>query len=212
MFLKDTLLYILSDSLHIYNIANPVSPNQISKTFLQYTVADDYDIVNQGDTLYWGNYKLGISNISNINSVKSNVILQDTRQIGNTLDVKGDIIYAGASLQGVWFFKINRITDVKTIENNFPNAFQLFQNYPNPFNPTTVISYQLPAASNITLRVYNVLGQEVFEKDSGFENAGIHKMSLDMSNYASGIYFYSINAVSADGKRFVSTKKMVLLK
>jgi hypothetical protein len=86
-----------------------------------------------------------------------------------------------------------------------PTAFALNQNYPNPFNPTTTLSFDLPVASNYTLTIYNVTGQEV-ATFSGYE-VGEVNVEWNASNQASGIYFYRL-----DADNFTATKKMVLLK
>jgi len=87
-----------------------------------------------------------------------------------------------------------------------PTDFALLQNYPNPFNPTTTFGFALPTASNYTLIIYNVSGQEV-EHFAGAHEAGIVEIEWDAENLASGIYFYKLTAGS-----FTATKKMVLLK
>jgi hypothetical protein len=88
-----------------------------------------------------------------------------------------------------------------------PVEFTLSQNYPNPFNPTTQIGFTLPKGSNVTLKVYNVLGQEVATIFQGFQNAGKYTATFDGANLASGIYFYSLHA-----DNFTMTKKMILMK
>jgi hypothetical protein len=88
-----------------------------------------------------------------------------------------------------------------------PTAFTLSQNYPNPFNPTTTISFSLPHSGNVSLRVFNVLGQEVATLVNGFTAAGSHEVQFDATNLASGVYFYEL--VSGD---FAQVKKMTLMK
>jgi hypothetical protein len=90
---------------------------------------------------------------------------------------------------------------------SLPESFSLSQNYPNPFNPSTTISFSLPAASDVSLKVFNVLGQEVKTLIDGPMNAGKHSVQFDAANLASGIYFYRINAGS-----FMDTRKMLLTK
>jgi hypothetical protein len=99
----------------------------------------------------------------------------------------------------------------RRVEATHPAAFKLYQNYPNPFNPTTTIAYELPAASRVTLRVYNVLGQVVATLVDGMAGAGYKTARFDGSRYASGVYFYRLEARSAEG-RFVDAKKFVLMK
>ena len=93
-----------------------------------------------------------------------------------------------------------------------PKSYALYQNYPNPFNPTTVISYQLSAVSNVTLKVYDVLGREVATLVNGRENAGVYKVNFNGSRFASGVYFYRLTASGNNGKTFSSIKKLVLVK
>ena len=89
----------------------------------------------------------------------------------------------------------------------FPQGFQLEQNYPNPFNPSTVISYSLAKAGNVTLKVYNMLGQEVATLVNGYQNANSYKVSFNASGLSSGVYLYELRTGSN-----VSTKKMILMK
>ncbi len=97
-------------------------------------------------------------------------------------------------------------------EANLPQEYVLHQNYPNPFNPTTEIRFSLPSAGDVTLQVYNLLGQQVRSLAGGFYEAGSHTLSWDGTNQAgqsvsSGVYFYRLQAGS-----FEETKKMMLLK
>ncbi len=92
-------------------------------------------------------------------------------------------------------------------EVNYVDHFSLDQNYPNPFNPNTVISYQLPVSSNVTLKVYDVLGNEITTLVDEFKPAGIYKINYDASVHSSGIYFYQLKSGS-----YLETKKMTLMK
>jgi Secretion system C-terminal sorting domain len=114
------------------------------------------------------------------------------------------------------------ISDIEVIEGTLPTAvrykpqtpasFALGQNYPNPFNPTTVISYQLSATSNVTLKVYGILGREVATVVNERQDAGSYNVTFDGSRLASGVYFYRLKAKSDKGRGFVSTKKVMLVK
>jgi hypothetical protein len=88
-----------------------------------------------------------------------------------------------------------------------PSAFELKQNYPNPFNPSTTIRYGLPHRSNVSLTVFNTLGQQVAQIVNSAEEAGYHEVRFDGSGYSSGVYFYRIIAGG-----FVQTRKLLLLR
>src|ERR1035437_4099913 len=94
-----------------------------------------------------------------------------------------------------------------------PNEYSLEQNYPNPFNPGTVIKYYLPYESLVTITIFNVLGKSVKELAAGFEQSGLHVLNFNAAGFSSGIYIYTIHAVSIDKKAsFNSARKMTLLK
>jgi len=117
-------------------------------------------------------------------------------------------IFAGTPSGGVWRESLSSIpTDVKTGKGNLPLSYALYQNYPNPFNPSTVISYQLPTYTNVTLKIYDVLGREVETLVDTKQQAGAHIVRFDGSRFASGVYFYRLTAGSSS-----FTRKMLLLK
>ena len=88
-----------------------------------------------------------------------------------------------------------------------PKAYSLSQNYPNPFNPTTNIKFSVPKDGNVSLKIYDAIGNVVDTYVDGFMNAGSYNAEVDASSLASGIYFYTLKAGD-----FVQTKKMVLIK
>lgn len=99
-------------------------------------------------------------------------------------------------------------TDINDDNNGlFPDRFDLAQNYPNPFNPATTIDYSLAKAGDISLKVYNVIGQEVATLVDTRQSAGVHSVTFDAANYPSGVYFYKL--VHAEGAQ---TRKMLLVK
>jgi len=88
-----------------------------------------------------------------------------------------------------------------------PSEMALVQNYPNPFNPSTTISFILPQKENVSLKVYNAMGEEVASLIQGLMEAGTHKINFNSQNLASGLYFYTLTA----GNK-TQSKKMMLLK
>jgi hypothetical protein len=94
-----------------------------------------------------------------------------------------------------------------------PTVYSLEQNYPNPFNPRTVIRYQLPEDSKITLTVYDIVGREVIRLIDGVEQAGYLDTQFDARRSASGVYFCRMVASSvAGGRTYIKTIKMMVLK
>jgi hypothetical protein len=95
-----------------------------------------------------------------------------------------------------------------------PVIFALHQNYPNPFNPVTNIQYDLPSAAYVTLKVYNMLGEEVTTLVNSDISAGIHNVAWNASELPSGIYQYRITAIPSgdNAKPFIQTYRMVLIK
>ena len=97
-------------------------------------------------------------------------------------------------------------TGISTLGGH-PLVYKLEQNYPNPFNPTTRIEFSIPKQSNVELKVFNVLGQEVATLVQGVLPPGDHVATFDAKSFATGVYFYRIKA-----GEFLSVKKMLLLK
>jgi len=96
-------------------------------------------------------------------------------------------------------------TDVN--DNDIVTTFELGQNYPNPFNPVTNITYSVPLKGNVSIKVYDVLGNEVANLFNGIQESGTHTVSFNANSLASGMYLYTITAGN-----FTATKKMMLMK
>lgn len=92
-------------------------------------------------------------------------------------------------------------------EARIPKGFILEQNFPNPFNPSTTINYQLPIDNYVTIKIYNMLGQEVATLVDGLQKAGYKTVEWDASKYPSGVYIYRIYT-----DKFIGIKKLLLIK
>ena len=132
----------------------------------------------------------------------------------NKLTVGGGFTVAGGKVSAYlaqWTKGV--ATDVEEIEYPaLPDGYKLAQNYPNPFNPTTVIEFDLPRRSNVSITIFNLLGQQVAVLVNKEISAGSYRVSWDGilssgQRASSGIYFYRL--VADD---FIDTKKMILLK
>jgi subtilisin-like proprotein convertase family protein len=125
-----------------------------------------------------------------------------------------DVANADTGFLRAWCITIQYLTLVGGIETvNIPNYYSLTQNYPNPFNPSTKITYTLPKAGNVELKVYDILGREVAELVNELKQPGIYTVDFNAArNLASGIYFYRIEIGNAKGVSFKDVKKMILVK
>ncbi len=108
---------------------------------------------------------------------------------------------------GFWYQTGNLITRIEPLANPLPKEFRLEQNYPNPFNPSTTIEFSLPKSGFVTLKIYNLVGEEIVTLISAELPQGKHKYIWDASRLASGVYVYRFTVDDFDRVR-----KLVLLK
>ena len=108
------------------------------------------------------------------------------------------------------------ITGLIRVNRSTPDLFALSQNYPNPFNPSTIIGYQLPSASHVLLKVFNMLGEEIATLVDGMQAAGYKTAKFETGNLPSGVYMYRFTARQTNGGSpmgsFMDVKKMLLLR
>ncbi|MCX6122882.1 MAG: T9SS type A sorting domain-containing protein [Ignavibacteriales bacterium] len=169
------------------------------------------------------------SNVNGVNGafgvVLPNALANGVRRIEQRSLLTGSIIAAATDADGIWPSGVNTVnpaggtteivlaptdvqltTDVQHMSSK-PEDFALFQNYPNPFNPSTMIKYQLPQMSNVTLLVYDILGREVTTLVHETKKAGYYSVEFNAASLPSGIYFYKLTA----GKS-AQTKQMILVR
>lgn len=115
--------------------------------------------------------------------------------------------YVFAGTGSVYRRPVSQFTGLNTLGTNVPAGYSLSQNYPNPFNPSTTISFGIPQSSDVSLDVYNMLGERVSELVNQKLTAGEYEYFFDAANLSSGIYYYRL--ITPD---FTDTKKMVLVK
>src|SRR5205085_12490134 len=99
------------------------------------------------------------------------------------------------------------LVGISNHNNEIPSTYSLAQNYPNPFNPSTQISFGLPKTGHVELKVYDIAGREVATILNEIRQAGNYNVEFNASEFASGVYFYTIRS-----NDFTETKKMVLIK
>ncbi len=158
------------------------------------------DLRSQNSIISWSAFDIGsaVSTGSNtsVGSLIGQTIIGTTQQ-GNTRIVSG------------FSFNIALIPTSVNAESKpiSTTRFGLAQNYPNPFNPSTVISYQLPLNSMVTLKVYDVLGREIKTIVNERQSVGSHNVTFNIGDLPTGVYLYRLQAGT-----YSETKKLLLLK
>jgi hypothetical protein len=120
----------------------------------------------------------------------------------------------GCVIDGVMYGDTT-VVSVDDEENPIATSFKLEQNYPNPFNPSTVISYRLPVTSNVTLKIYDILGNEIATLVNEKKPTGKYEVEFNAMNLPSGVYFYQLTVggpETSSGQAFRQTKKMLMIK
>jgi hypothetical protein len=126
-----------------------------------------------------------------------------------------DSINGSGLLFGDGTFCGGAITVVEKISSaELPTRFDMNQNYPNPFNPTTVITFQLPKASFVIIRLYDALGREIQTLYEAEQGSGYYSVRVSGTRLSAGVYFYKIDAREVSGQAgiFSKTLKMALIK
>ncbi len=150
-----------------------------------------------------------ISNGGINNSTSGNITLSST--------VAESVIGVSASgntdlLSGFWYTYLSAGSSDIGDNELLPFKYELAQNYPNPFNPSTTINYELQAANNVTLAIYNVKGELIQNViNNKMMQEGKHSITFDGSRLSSGYYFYRIS-VGINGQDFTKIKKMIMVK
>jgi hypothetical protein len=104
-------------------------------------------------------------------------------------------------------FLVTNTSGITQTSNNIPGSFKLHQNYPNPFNPVTKIRFDIPQASQVTLKIYDIAGREVMTVTKAKLAAGSYSYSWDAGRFASGVYFFRLST-----EEYSDIKKMLLVK
>ena len=117
-------------------------------------------------------------------------------------------LFIGGETRGQLLYGEDVVASVAPVNGALPAQFHLDQNYPNPFNPSTVIGFQVSKSSQVSLVVYNILGERVATLVEGVKAPGAYQVKFEASRFSSGVYFYRL---TADGA-LLATRKMMLLK
>ncbi len=194
-----------SSKIYAYPFQLP-DPQQTKAFYRKYKSADwipltvssiRHDVENEGSF-----FTVPLASATAVDSVAIDLKIRIVDSTGNATEQ----ILSPAFSVGNWID--DGTTPVKEPEQiGTPVSFALQQNFPNPFNPATTIKYDLPAATEVTLSVFDILGREVKELVDQFQTAGTHSVKFEAGDLASGIYFYRINAGP-----YTALRKMLFVK
>ncbi len=156
-------------------------------------------ITNSSDSLQILNSELNVIQLYMIAPLGENTVFAG----------KYESLRPGSKMDGVRMIGSKIFPKINKLETHaIPKEFKLYQNYPNPFNPITKIKFELPNDVNVTIKIYDLLGREVASiVRNEFRKAGRYEVEWNAGNFASGVYFYTI-----DAGKFRDSKKMVLIK
>jgi plastocyanin len=168
--------------------------------------------ITVGDTIRWENQGGFHNVVADNGSFTNGAPSSSAWTYAKAFTIVGEYQYYCAihgSPGGVGMSGIIRIVGLTGImdQNEQPDRFIVEQNYPNPFNPTTTISYALAQSDLVTVKVFNLLGEELATIVNGKESAGPHEIQFNAANLPSGIYFYRVQTGNA-----VQMRRMLLLK
>jgi hypothetical protein len=167
---------------------------------MQYPIIFSWKVHSENATQYW---------VSQSGNGQNRISISDSGSLAISNSGGNGIVVIAQSSQPPPCLNSGTIArqDLNIGMQSNPISYILHQNMPNPFNPTTMINYELPEDSRVTLKVYNILGQEVASLVDGLEDAGYKTAIFNSENMASGVYFYRITA-----GRYSDIKKMILIR
>jgi parallel beta-helix repeat protein len=196
-----------------------VYAGEIELNYPEQTVSD-VEILKTAETANWntinnsdrGNLKVAIAGLEAIKEQGDLIHLRFNRLDEEQIQLR-DIQISSLKINEVDVSESAGEDLSDQTENLLPESFTLQQNYPNPFNPTTNIQYQIPAEGQVSVRVFNTIGQEVAVLvNNQVQTAGTYQLEWNAINVSSGIYFYKIEVTGADGRQFTDVKRMTLIK
>ncbi|MFA5010858.1 MAG: T9SS type A sorting domain-containing protein [Ignavibacteria bacterium] len=124
-----------------------------------------------------------------------------------SLAISGNTIFAGTESNGILKRPLSEVVGIQNISNEIPSSYSLGQNYPNPFNPITVIGFQLPVVSDVSLKVYDIRGKEIQTLVNERLQPGTFEVTFNGLGLNSGVYFYKLFT-----NNYSKTKRMILIK
>jgi hypothetical protein len=185
------------------NSVNVIDPSISTFNWGIENIDEDPIFENSGN----GNYHLKNSSPC-IGAAIDSIMINGTMCHCPLIDIEGlPRPYPVGTMPDMGAYEYQFPVDVEENETAQPTEFSLSQNYPNPFNPITTIQYQIPKRSNVSLKVYDIIGNEIAELVNEEQEVGYYDAEFNAARLSSGVYFYRLQAVD-----FIQTRKMILLK
>jgi len=202
LFVDNNRLYVQGDytEIKVYDIAEPLNPKFLTQ--IDMGTYQNWDIFVENNLLY--SIRGGIYDISDLtNPIK----LCDMPGTSMGMVKSNQYLYIARGFLGIYSYFLDITSDINIQNGVEINTFNLSQNYPNPFNASTIIKFFLPKVSKVTLKLYNLLGEEVETIINNELTIGEHKLTWDSKHFPSGLYFYQLKT-----EDFTETKKFIIQK
>lgn len=200
----------LKQELRVYEVVPGTTGNQIilwlaNNTALQNLENVELKLLKSSANL---DFPIKEVNVGRISKEEEKEVSISFNVNHNTGVIKRDtIVFQISGKEGIKMIKEFVLEYMQPIE------YRLENNYPNPFNPATTLRYTLPDESSVSLRIYNILGEVVSSLVNEVQLAGYYEINFNAAGYATGVYIYTLQAKSTDGKKeYNSVKKMMLIK
>lgn len=203
--LNSLLIFIMMSGISFSQTTHEVTVSNFSFSPAELTIT-------VGDAVRWTNVSGNHNILADDGSFTSGPVAPAPWEFTHTFAVAGNnpyycVPHGGPGGQGMSGVVVVQNAVSVPEDELIANKFELMQNYPNPFNPSTRISFAIPNAAFVNLKVYDSIGNEVATLLNEVKQAGIYSVDFNATDLTGGIYFYQIKSVS-----FVETKKMILLK
>lgn len=208
--MKDIPLICLILILLLTGISNAQTMHDVTVTNFSFTPATLN--ITAGDTVRWTNVLGNHNVVADDNSFTSGPVAPAPWEYSHIFTTAGNnpyycALHGGPGGQGMSGVIIVENPVGVPVDELIADKFELQQNYPNPFNPTTSISFSIPSSAFTSLKVYDIIGNEVATLVNEEKTAGNYEVRFNASSLTSGTYFYKLSAGS-----FTEVKKMILLK
>lgn len=203
--LNSLLIFIMMSGICFSQTTHEVTVSNFSFSPAELTIT-------VGDAVRWTNVSGNHNVLADDGSFTSGPVAPAPWEFTHTFTVAGNnpyycVPHGGPGGQGMSGVVVVQNAVSVPEDELIANKFELMQNYPNPFNPSTRISFAIPNAAFVNLKVYDAIGNEVATLLNEVKQAGIYSVDFNATDLTGGIYFYQIKSGS-----FVETKKMILLK